>query len=155
MSRYAPKTLRRMPPTTREIARLANELASVQTRLANRVERLASMEMMAGASQRVFCNNGAHANVVNAALHYVQALDDPEMHGSVRRDALSWLRSAVAPLDPDRLFAEAGARARGRREQLDAPREERMDKAVLLRRERRCISIRVRHRRTTTHTKEN
>ena len=107
MSRFAPKTLRRMPPATREIARLANELASVQTRLANRVERLTSMEMMAGASQRVFCNNGAHANVVNAALSYVKALDDPEMHGSVRRDALSWLRSAVAPLDPDRLFAEA------------------------------------------------
>ena len=40
MSRFAPKTLRRMPPATREIARLANELASVQTRLANRVERL-------------------------------------------------------------------------------------------------------------------
>ena len=63
MSRFAPKTLRRMPPTSREIARLANELASVQTRLANRIERLTSMEMMAGASQRVFCNNGAHANV--------------------------------------------------------------------------------------------
>ena len=108
MSRFAPKTLRRVPPATREIARLANELASVQTRLANRVERLTSMEMMAGASQRVFCNNGAHANVVNAALHYAQALDDPEMHGSVRRDGLSWLRSAVAPLDPDRLFPEAG-----------------------------------------------
>ena len=26
MSRFAPKTLRRMPPATREIARLANEL---------------------------------------------------------------------------------------------------------------------------------
>ena len=37
MSRFAPKTLRRMPPATREIARLANELASVQTRLANRI----------------------------------------------------------------------------------------------------------------------
>ena len=107
MSRFAPKTLWRMPPTTREIARLANELASVQTRLANRVERLTSMEMMAGASLRVFCNNGAHANVVNAALSYVKALDDPEMHTSVRRDALSWLRSAVAPPDSDNLFPEA------------------------------------------------
>ena len=107
MSRYAPKTLRRMPPTTREIARLANELASVQTRLDNRVERLTSMEMMANASLRVFCNNGAHANVVNAALSYVKALDDPEMHASVRRDALSWLRSAVVPLDSDNLFPEA------------------------------------------------
>ena len=107
MSRFAPKTLRRMPPTTREIARLANELASVQTRLANRVERLTSMEMMAGASLRVFCNNGAHANVVNAALSYVKALDDPEMHASVRRDALAWLRSAVVPLDSDNLFPEA------------------------------------------------
>ena len=37
MSRFAPKTLRKMPPATREIARLANELASVQTRLANRI----------------------------------------------------------------------------------------------------------------------
>ena len=107
MSRYAPKTLRRMPPTTREIARLANELASVQTRLANRVEHLTSMEMMAGASLRVFCNNGAHANVVNAALSYVKALDDPEMQGSIARDALSWLRSAVVPLDSDNLFPEA------------------------------------------------
>ena len=109
MSRFAPKTLRRMPPTTREIARLANELASVQIRLANRVERLTSMEMMASASQRVFCNNTAHQNLVNAALHYVQALADPEMHGSVSGDALSWLRSAVAPLDPDDLFREAEA----------------------------------------------
>ena len=77
MSRFAPKTLRRMPPTSREIARLANELASVQTRLANRVERLTSMEMMAGASLRVFCNDGAHANVVNAALSYVQSVGRP------------------------------------------------------------------------------
>ena len=107
MSRFARKTLRRMPPTTREIARLANELASVQTRLSNRIQGLVSMEMMANASLRVFCNNGAHANVVNAALSYVKALDDPEMHASVRRDTLAWLRSAVAPLDPDRLFAEA------------------------------------------------
>ena len=47
MSRFAPKTLRKMPPNTREIARLANELASVQTRLSNRIDGLASMEMMA------------------------------------------------------------------------------------------------------------
>ena len=51
MSRFAPKTLRRMPPATREIARLANDLASVQTRLANRIDGLVSMEMMAGASR--------------------------------------------------------------------------------------------------------
>ena len=108
MSRFAPKTLRRMPPATREIARLANELASVQTRLSNHIQGLVSMEMMASTSQRVFCNNGAHANVVNAALSYVKALDDPEMHASVRRDALSWLRSAVAPPDSDNLFPEAG-----------------------------------------------
>ena len=38
MSRFARKTLRRMPPATREIARLANELASVQTRLSNRID---------------------------------------------------------------------------------------------------------------------
>ena len=53
MSRFAPRTLRRMPPATREIARLANELASVQTRLSNRIDGLVSMEMMANASQRV------------------------------------------------------------------------------------------------------
>ena len=108
MSRFAPKTLRRMPATSREIARLANELASVQTRLANRIERLVSMEMMASASQRVFCSNTAHQNVVNAALHYVKALDDPQMHRSVVRDALSWLRSAVTPLDPGNFFRETG-----------------------------------------------
>ena len=106
MSRFAPKTLRRMPPTSRAIARLANELASVQTRLSNRIERLVSMEMMANASQRVFCNNSAHANVVNAALQYVKALDDSQMHASVVRDALAWLRSAVTPLDPDNLFTD-------------------------------------------------
>ena len=55
MSRFAPKTLRRMPPAAREIARLANELASVQTRLANRIGGLVSTEMMARASERVFC----------------------------------------------------------------------------------------------------
>ena len=70
MSRFAPKTLRRMPPATREIARLANELASVQTRLGNRISGLVSMEMLAGASQRVFCSNAAHAELVDAALGY-------------------------------------------------------------------------------------
>ena len=106
MSRFASKTLRRMPPTSREVARLANELASVQTRLGNRIERLVSMEMMANAGQRVFCSNPSHANVVNAALQYVKALDDPQMHASVARDALAWLRSAVTPLDPDNLFTD-------------------------------------------------
>ena len=74
MSRFARKTLRRMPPTTRKIARLANELASVQTRLSNRVEALVGMEMMAKASERVFCNNDAHAELVRATLHYVRAI---------------------------------------------------------------------------------
>ena len=69
MSRFAPKTLRKMPPATREVARLANEVASIQTRLANRIDGLVSMEMMARASQRVFCNNAAHADLVSAALH--------------------------------------------------------------------------------------
>ena len=68
MSRFAPKTLRRMPPATREIARLANELASVQTRLSNRIDGLVSMEMMANASQRVFCNNAAHAGLVSMEM---------------------------------------------------------------------------------------
>ena len=108
MSRFAPKTLRRMPSAAREIARLANELASVQTRLANRIEGLAGMEMMARASERVFCNNDAHANVVNAAMHYVKTFGDPQAHPSVARDALTWLRGALAPFDPDDLFTEAG-----------------------------------------------
>ena len=107
MSRFAPKTLRRMPPAAREIARLANELASVQTRLSNRIGGLASMEMMAGASQRVFCNNDTHANVVNAALRYVKAIDDPELQPGARTDALMELRAAIAPFDPDNLFNEA------------------------------------------------
>ncbi len=85
MSRFAPKTLRRMQPATREIARLANELASVQTRLSNRIDGLVSMEMMANASQRVFCNNAAHADLVDAALRYLKAIDDPGP-GAGRKD---------------------------------------------------------------------
>ncbi len=104
MSRFAPKTLRRMPPTSREIARLANDLASVQTRLANRIERLISMEMMANASQRVFCNNGAHVEVVNAAMGYFKAVDDPKAHAGEAVDALTWLRRSVEPFDPEKLF---------------------------------------------------
>ncbi len=88
MSRFAPKTLRRMPPATREIARLANELASVQTRLANRIAGLVSTEMMARASERVFCSNAALAG---------EAVD-----------ALARLRRSVEPFDPDRLFGEPG-----------------------------------------------
>ena len=87
MSRFAPKTLRRMPTATRETARLANELASVQTRLSNRIDGLVSTEMMARASERAFCSNGAHAEVM---------------------DAPARLRRSVEPLDPDRLFAEPG-----------------------------------------------
>ena len=109
MSRFAPKTLRRMPPATREIARLANELASVQTRLANRIDGLVSMEMMAGASRRVFCNNDAHADVVKAALQYVKAFDDPGLQAGARMDALAGLQVAVAPFDPDKLFTGPGA----------------------------------------------
>ena len=74
MSRFAPKTLRRMPPATREIARLANELASVQTRLANRIG--GRTEMMARASERVFCSN--------AALGYFRAVDNPKARGRSR-----------------------------------------------------------------------
>ena len=113
MSRFAPKTLRRMPATTREIARLANELASVQTRLSNRIGGLASMEMMAGASQRVFCNDSAHAGLVDAALRYLKAIDDPELQPGARTDALMELQAAVAPFDPDRLFAEPGPEPQG------------------------------------------
>ena len=104
MSRFAPKTLRRMPPATREIARLANELASVQTRLSNRIDGLVSMEMMANASQRVFCNNAAHADVVDAALGYFRAVDNPKAHAGEAVDALARLRRSVEAFDPDRLF---------------------------------------------------
>ena len=108
MSRFAPKTLRRMPPAAREIARLANELASVQTRLGNRIEGLVSMEMMARASERVFCNNAAHTDVVKAALRYLKVIDDLELGPGARTDALTALRAAVEPFDPDNLFTEAG-----------------------------------------------
>ena len=108
MSRFAPKTLRRMPPATREIARLANELASVQTRLANRIGGLVSTEMMARASERVFCSNAAHADVVKAALRYVKVIDDPDLGPGARTDALMEIQAAVAPFDPDNLFTEAG-----------------------------------------------
>ena len=104
MSRFAPKTLRKMPPTTREIARLANELASVQTRLSNRIGGLVSMEMMANASRRVFCNNTAHAGLVDAALRYLKDIDDPALGPGARADALMALQAAAAHLDPDRLF---------------------------------------------------
>ena len=107
MSRFAPKTLRRMPPAAREIARLANELASVQTRLANRIGGLVSTEMMARASERVFCSNAAHAEVVDAALGYFRAVDNPKAHGPGARtvDALMALQAAaVEAFDPDRLF---------------------------------------------------
>ena len=87
MSRFAPKTLRRMPPAAREVARLANELALVQTRLGNRIEGPVSMEMMARASRRVFCSNAAHADVVKAALRYVRAIDDPALGPGARTDA--------------------------------------------------------------------
>ena len=104
MSRFAPKTLRKMPPNTREIARLANELASVQTRLSNRIDGLVSMEMTANASKRVFCNNAAHAGLVDAALGYLKAIDDPALGPGARTDALMALQAAAAHLDPDRLF---------------------------------------------------
>ena len=104
MSRFARKTLRRMPPATREIAKLANDLASVQTRLSNRIDGLVSMEMMANASQRVFCNNDAHSELVRAALHYLRVIDDPALDPGARTDALVELQGAAAPFDPDRLF---------------------------------------------------
>ena len=106
MSRFAPKTLRRMPNTTREIARLANELASVQTRLSNRIDGLVSMEMMANASKRVFCNNAAHTALVDAVLRYLKDIDDPALGPGARADALMALQAAAAHFDPDRLFGD-------------------------------------------------
>ena len=108
MGRFARKTLRKMPPATREIARLANDLASVQTRLSNRIDGLVSMEMMANASQRVFCNNAAHAALVDAALGYLKAIDDPALGPGARADALMALHAAAANFDPDRLFDDEG-----------------------------------------------
>ena len=108
MSRFAPKTLRRMPPATREIARLANELASVQTRLANRIGGLVSTEMMARASERVFCSNAAHAEVVDAALRYLKAIDDLALGPGARTDVLMALQAAAAHFDPDKLFEGDG-----------------------------------------------
>ena len=104
MSRFAPKTLRRMPPATREIARLANDLASVQTRLSNRIAGLVSTEMMARASERVFCNNAAHAELVSSALRYLKAIDDPALGPGARTDALMELQAAAGRFDPDKLF---------------------------------------------------
>ena len=104
MSRFAPKTLRRIPPVTREIARLTNELASVQTKLSNRIDGLVSMEMMANASQRVFCNNAAHAGLVDAVLRYLKDIEDPALGPGARADALMALQAAAAHLDPDKLF---------------------------------------------------
>ena len=105
MSRYAPRTLRRMPPTTREVARLANELASVQTRLSNRISRLATMEMMAGASEkRVFCSSGAHAEMVNAALDYLRAVDTWTVYSDKAAAALAKLRRSVE-LDLDEIVS--------------------------------------------------
>lgn len=113
MSRFAKKTLRRMPATTREIARLANELASVQTRLSNRVEMLANMELTADTSLRIDCTNGAHANVIKAAITYFKAVDNPKAQPGEVMDALARLRGAVEPFDPGKLFDDdEGPRAR-------------------------------------------
>ncbi len=102
MSRYAPKTLRKMPPATREVARLANELASVQTRLSNRISRLASMEMMAGASEkRVFCSNGAHAEMVH---DYLRAISIGTFFSDEARETLARLRRSVE-LDLDEIVS--------------------------------------------------
>ena len=102
------KALRRMPPTAREIARLANELASVQTRLSNRIETLGGIEMMAKASLGIDCGNGAHSNVIDAALTYFKAVDNPKSHPSEAVHAMAWLRGAVEPFDPDRLPDDDG-----------------------------------------------
>ena len=102
MSRFAPKTLRRMPPAAREIARLANELASVQTRLGNRIGGLVSTEMMAfrrnTTGRASDCSNAAHAEVVDAALGYFRAVDNPKAHAGETVDALARLRRSVEPL---------------------------------------------------------
>ena len=64
--------------------------------------------MMARASERVFCSNAAHADVVKAALRYVKVIDDPDLGPGARTDALMALQAAAAHFDPDKLFTEAG-----------------------------------------------
>ena len=98
MTRYAAKTLRKLPPAAREIARLSNELASVQTRLYNRIDALADMERLERASHRVFCSNPDHAVLVAAAVRWMKDQHDPE--------AVRSLVLAVMPLDPAMLFEQ-------------------------------------------------
>ena len=106
MTRFRKKTLRKMPSVTREIAQLANEMASVQTRLSNRIPALASMEMMANASNRVFCNDPAHAVLVDAAVDFVKAVDDPDLGLDERAEALAALKVAARHFDLDKLFED-------------------------------------------------
>ena len=120
MGRFARKTLRRMPPATREIARLANDLASVQTRLSNRIDGLVSMEKMANASQRVFCNNAAHAGLVDAALRCLKAIDDPALGPGARTDVLMDSPGCGSALRPRQALRRRGAGAQTLRVQLDA-----------------------------------
>ena len=65
---------------------------------------LVSIEMMADASQRVFCSNPAHAELVSAAVGYFRAVGDPKAHAGEAVDALARLRRSIEPFDPDRLF---------------------------------------------------
>ena len=95
MKRFRAKSLRRMPSKTREIARLVEELASVHTRLANRIPDLTTMEMMAGASSRTTCYDRHHTGVVQAALRYLEALDD--FPASDPASSILDLRAALRP----------------------------------------------------------
>ena len=123
MSRFVSKTLRRLPSTTREIARISNDLASAETRLANRIWRLAEIERIADASAQVRCTNGAHTDLVAAALDFVQSFD-PETSGRERIAAIGRLKDAVAYLDPDRLFEdESNGRPEPATEGSNRPRQ--------------------------------
>ena len=104
MSRFAPKTLRRMPPEHPRDRAAGQRAGLGPDRLSNRIDGLVSMEMMANASQRVFCNNAAHADLVSAALRYLKAIDDPALGPGARADALMALQAAAAHFDPDKLF---------------------------------------------------
>ena len=56
----------------------------------------------------MFCNNAAHAGLVDAALRYLKAIDDPALGPGARTDALMALQAAVEPFDPDKLFQGDG-----------------------------------------------
>ena len=85
-----------------------------------RIGRAGEHELMARASERVFCNNAAHADLANAALRYLKAIDDPRAGAGARTDALMDLQAAAASSIPTSSSTMRG-RSAAHRVQLDAP----------------------------------